>query len=273
MPEKDRRSLFEQWLPPEASLQAVKRPPTEQFFLTNEERILLTENAPIEIGVMNAWPPIDYVNDQGKPIGIGANFIEAINLRLDGALKIIPGSWDFIYAEYHPFTVSSHPSCCNLRVTVKALGDYTSKLQSSLHEGVSSSIQGPYGMFNFKNGKYKKQLWIAGGIGITPFLSFITEVDENYHVTLIWTVKTLGEASYQDELNSAIKHKPNVRILIHDTETKNHFSIENHYNSVNLADTTAFICGPEGMRYGFIEQLLKKRVSINDIHFEEFSFR
>ncbi len=46
---------------------------------------------------MNSWPPMDYVDDWGKPQGIGVRFIQALNKRLGDRLVIIPGLWKDVF--------------------------------------------------------------------------------------------------------------------------------------------------------------------------------
>ena len=175
--------------------------------------------------------------------------------------------------EAHPFTISSYPADENLRFTVKALGDYTADLQTSLEEGTKAKVQGVFGQFNFKTAKYKKQLWLAGGIGITPFLSFVKDAGSDYDATLVWSVKSEKEANYKEEIESVVSDKSNIKFILNDTDTKGYFTIDRLYQSINLKDHSIFICGPEVMRESYIKQLLQKGVSIRDIHFEEFSFR
>lgn len=67
------------------------------FKLTDEEQKWLEDHPQIEIGVMNSWPPMEYVDEAGKPQGIGVEFIHAINKRIGGRLKIKPGSWNDIF--------------------------------------------------------------------------------------------------------------------------------------------------------------------------------
>ena len=175
--------------------------------------------------------------------------------------------------EQHPYTISSHPSDENLRITVKALGDYTADLQTSLEKGVEAKVQGPFGQFDFKNAKYKKQLWLAGGIGITPYLSFIREVGDDYDVKMVWSVNKLKDANYKNEIEAVTNNKPNLDFIMNDSETQGHFTIDKLYQSIDLKDHSVFICGPEVMRESYIKQLMQKGVSIRDIHYEEFSFR
>lgn len=175
--------------------------------------------------------------------------------------------------EAHPFTISSHPSNNKLRLTIKSLGDYTSGIQNAVKTGMSAKIQGTFGLFNYKIAKHKEQLWLAGGIGITPFLSFIKEVDSNVKVHLVWSVTSVEHANYKDEIEQIVMKKTNVNFVLWDSATKGYFQIEKMFNIKSLKNHSVYICGPEVMRESYIKQLLEKGVSIKDIHYEEFSFR
>ncbi len=175
--------------------------------------------------------------------------------------------------EQHPFTISNHPAEDNLRITVKALGDYTSAIQTSLKKGTQTKVLGPFGRFNYKYGRYKKQLWLAGGIGITPFLSFIRDIDQEYSVNLVWSINNSRDANYHDEIINLTTNKTNVKYRLNDSEKTGHFTIDRMYRSIDLTNYSVFICGPEVMRESFIKQLLQKGVSIRDIHYEDFGFR
>ncbi len=197
----------------------------------------------------------------------------------NGKLAFKPGQFVYVSfsginkGEAHPFTISNHPSEENIRLTIKASGDYTSDLQTSLQEGVESKVEGPFGLFDFATAKYKKQLWLAGGIGITPYLSFLKEADESYNIDLAWSVKTLDDAPYKEEIEQIITEKKNINFNLNNSDQKGFFAIEQFYSSEELKECSIFICGPEVMRESYIEQLLRKGVSIRDIHYEEFSFR
>jgi NAD(P)H-flavin reductase len=57
-----------------------------------------------------------------------------------------------------------------LRFAVKALGDDTSQLHEIVKPGMPAVIGGPFGRFSYHKGT-SRQVWIVGGIGVTPFLS------------------------------------------------------------------------------------------------------
>lgn len=59
--------------------------------LTETERQWLTGRAKIRIGVMDAWPPMNFLDDNGIPSGIGADYVREMNRLLDGRLEMVPG--------------------------------------------------------------------------------------------------------------------------------------------------------------------------------------
>ncbi len=65
--------------------------------LTPDEQAWLEAHPNIHVGIMNAWPPMDFVDDNGIPRGIGVDYIDALNKRLGGRLIIVPGPWKEIY--------------------------------------------------------------------------------------------------------------------------------------------------------------------------------
>jgi len=87
-----------------------------------------------------------------------------------------PGQFAFITTDEeehaHPFTIAStwNPAEPQLTFIVKELGDYTRRLPQTLQIGQPVKIEGPYGCFTF-NDDCPRQIWIGGGIGITPFIA------------------------------------------------------------------------------------------------------
>jgi predicted ferric reductase len=71
----------------------------------------------------------------------------------------------------HPFTISSGwANTGRLAFSIKGLGDYTRRLPDTITLGQSVTVEGPYGRFDFTPAD-GAQLWIAGGVGITPFIA------------------------------------------------------------------------------------------------------
>ncbi|MCG8307219.1 MAG: FAD-binding oxidoreductase [Cytophagales bacterium] len=196
----------------------------------------------------------------------------------NGRMRFKPGQFAFLKftsienKEIHPFTISSHPSSEALRFSIKASGDYTQEIQEQVMTGTKVKLEGPFGMFDFTSAKYKDQLWLAGGIGITPFLSFLREVDNSYNIKLAWSVKKMDEAPYHEEISRISLQKENMLYLLQETE-KDGFLDPVKFAGNWGKDISVFICGPLALRTSFIKQLRPKGISLKNIHFEEFSFR
>lgn len=70
---------------------------TNSFQLSKKEQQWLSEHPKIQIGTMDAWPPMDYVDSGGMPRGIGSQYIKALNRRLGNIIEIVPAPWADIY--------------------------------------------------------------------------------------------------------------------------------------------------------------------------------
>ncbi len=69
----------------------------QTFELTETESQWLAQKEQIRIGAMKAWPPFNFVDQYGKSTGIGADYITALNKRLNGKLVIESGNWNELF--------------------------------------------------------------------------------------------------------------------------------------------------------------------------------
>ncbi|TXT28501.1 MAG: oxidoreductase FAD-binding region [Rhodocyclaceae bacterium] len=84
----------------------------------------------------------------------------------------------------HPFTIASawNAQEGTLTLAIKALGDFTAQLPELIEAGQTITLEGPYGAFDFSakipvdRGNAGHQVWVAGGIGITPFLARLEQL-------------------------------------------------------------------------------------------------
>lgn len=178
--------------------------------------------------------------------------------------------------ESHPFTVSSAPHEDVLRITVKASGDFTRALYSDIQPGLEALVEGAYGMFDYKTGGHK-QIWIAGGIGLTPFLSFIREMagDLDRDVEFYYTVRHRDEALFLDEIEAAARRNPRLKTRIRFSVADGSLGIGEIVRNASgpLTDYHVYICGPYPMIQSFEKKFLESGVPAKNIHFEEFNFR
>lgn len=183
---------------------------------------------------------------------------------------------DRILSESHPFTISSAPHEDVLRVTIKASGDYTRYLFSRLKPDMDAVIEGAYGMFNYKTGG-QKQIWLAGGIGLTPFLSFIRDMDDKlaHTVDFYYTVRHPEEALFLDEIQAAAQKNPRLKPHIRFSATEGSLTMDHilKHISGDVRDRHVYMCGPLPMIQAFEKKFLELGLPPDQIHYEEFNFR
>lgn len=87
-----------------------------------------------------------------------------------------PGQFAFALSDAsegaHPYTIASgwHEKDPKITFITKELGDHTRRLREKLRVGQKVRVEGPYGCFTFDD-DHPRQIWIGGGIGITPFIA------------------------------------------------------------------------------------------------------
>ncbi|MEI8364529.1 MAG: ferric reductase-like transmembrane domain-containing protein [archaeon] len=179
---------------------------------------------------------------------------------------------DKTFYEAHPFSFSRAHSEIELRISIKNLGDFTSKVHE-IKRGTPIIIEGPLGTFHKDRIKHKNVVLIAGGIGITPIRSLIEELtlDPSREITLIYSVKDDKDIVFREELNS-LKEK-NHNHYYHSSNKFGHLNEDKLRNVIlNPTTTDFFVCGPPGMTNHIIKLLKRMGVSKKRIHHEKFSF-
>lgn len=189
-------------------------------------------------------------------------------------LKFKSDNGNEVADESHPFSIASSPEEGNLRFYIKALGDYTRTLDK-LKPGALAEIEGAFGRFSYKRYADKPQIWIAGGIGVTPFLSMarsITahspEIDMFYSV--VKRTEIVDEAALKDFLpQNYPKFKYHAYVYDEQQAFLTASYIKNQVGEVKNREI--FICGPPTMMKTLRKQFRQLGVPNHRIHTEEFS--
>src|SRR5690606_38125149 len=123
----------------------------------------------------------------------------------------------------HPFTIASADQGDARRITfqIKGLGDYTKTLVRRLGPGHAVRVEGPYGRFlhsRQRNGA--QQAWVAGGIGITPFLAWLEDIRQNPadapQAQLHYCVRDAQKDPFVGRLRALCAEIPSVVLHVHD---------------------------------------------------------
>lgn len=176
---------------------------------------------------------------------------------------------DAVDTESHPFSISSGSDESNLRISAKASGDYTNEL-AKLKVGDGVQVEGPYGHFSFTKTRSNKQVWVAGGIGITPFLSMVHSMPPDYQITLYYCVRSISQAIFLQELNEIAKVKPRLKVVtICDDENQRITAKEMISNSAQ----DYLLCAPPSMMHDLEKQLVNLGISKDNIYYEDFALK
>lgn len=175
-------------------------------------------------------------------------------------------------SESHPFSISSSDNDNNLKITVKDLGDFTSKL-GSLDVGGKVLVDGPYGGFSYRSAKNKNQIWIAGGVGITPFFSMAQSLGDDYGVDLYYSVRDDKEEVYFKELREIASRRNNFKFNPWVSSLQGYINARFISGLSNgFENKEIFLCGPASFMESLKNQLVSLGVDIKRIHYENFSF-
>ena len=177
--------------------------------------------------------------------------------------------------EYHPFSIASGTGEKNIRIVIKNLGDFTKKL-GSIKKGDQVMVEGPYGRFNYKE-PIADQVWIAAGIGITPFIGLAEDfanTKQKNKVELYYTVRIPEEFVNLEEFKSiAIKNK-NFALFPRASDTEGRLELKDiEKQSGNLKEKEFFLCGPQAFKDSIISGLLSRGVNKKNIFSEDFHFK
>lgn len=202
----------------------------------------------------------------------------------------MPGQFQFLAfasgkGEEHPFTISSSPTQQGYHTaTIKGSGDFT-RTVGQVKAGAGVSVQAPFGHFSHAFHPEERDLvFIAGGIGITPFMSmlrYMHDGKEDYRVLLLYANNTEEDIVFRQELDrmasSALPELRVVHVLGRAGETWRgergviDRSLIERYVPGELRNKTFYLCGPPPMMAALIALLSDLGVSMRSIRSERFA--
>ena len=175
--------------------------------------------------------------------------------------------------EEHPYTVSSSPREPVLRVAIKDVGDATHALQT-VAAGGKALVEGPYGDFFPVKKRTDGELWIAGGIGLAPFLSRARALspEDTVDVHLIYCVQDETRAHFLSELEAIAAKIPGFRLWKHFFYREGPLS--GAFMSACCPDFPSreiYVCGPPPLITAARREL-RHKVSGARFHSEDFTW-
>lgn len=182
----------------------------------------------------------------------------------------------FIFQE-HPFSLSDIVNDKEMRLTVRNVGDYTSKIPR-LKPGTRVLTSGPFGRFTSEVAVTDKRLFIAGGVGITPVRAMIAEAVENKTPSiLLYANRSPKDVVFAKELVALAGPYLKIKPVFSDAPAG--YKGETGYVNGEMikrlvpdfAERDIYICGPQPMMDGVVADLLTTSLPTEQLHFERFA--
>lgn len=197
-------------------------------------------------------------------------------------LRLRPGQFAFLSArkaglrEPHPFTVSGMGTDGSVEFSIRPSGDFTRRLRERLSEGDTLMLEGGYGTFRPQD-HASDQLWVAGGIGITPFLAAAEALPDDWsgQILLVHSVRNAEDAVGANRLRAVAARLDGFTYHLHDSATSGRLTGARIIALLpfQLRKAEMWFCGPAALRTALEKQFRAEDQTPRRIHFERFEFR
>lgn len=173
------------------------------------------------------------------------------------------------------FSIASSPADPDLVFATRMRDTAFKRQLGTMPEGTEIQIDGPYGSFTLHAKKERPAVFIAGGIGITPFMSILkTAGDEkpNRKFYLFYSNRTKDDAAFFNGLSRLTEEIPDFTFVPVMSETEGYIDEGKIRKYVEHIDGPVYyLAGPPAMTSAMRKMLADMGISENDIRFEEFA--
>ena len=213
-----------------------------------------------------------------KPAGFSFKAGQAIDVVL-----LDPPSADTQSAR-HTFSIVSAPFENELVVATRMRDSAFKRTLGSLPVGSHIAIEGPFGSLTLHNDRARPAVFIAGGIGITPFISMLRQAAKDrlqQRLVLLYSNRRPEDAAFLAELQRIEQQNKNFRLAATMTLMSGSSQPWNGQTglidaallksvAVDLSAPIYYVAGPPGLVEGMRQTLNGAGVDDDDIRSEEF---
>ncbi len=182
-----------------------------------------------------------------------------------------------------PYSIESAPHEKYLKITLKnaKTGGVSQTLCEKAKEDQIFDIKGPFGVFCLDD-KHKKHVFIAGGTGITPFMSMMKDAEHkklDLRLTALFSFRTPKHIILKKEINR-LKKNPSIKFLLTMTRIdendkwageRGRWDIEKlrkYKKDIDFKTSLFYICGPNTMAENITSYLKELGVDKSRIRIE-----
>jgi predicted ferric reductase len=183
--------------------------------------------------------------------------------------------WRFLargmWWQAHPFSLSALPQPPYLRLTVKAVGDFSASL-ANLRPGTRVAVEGPYGTFTRDAQRRQRVLLIAAGIGVTALRALLEDLPAGSRPIVLLRASRPEDLVLGREVRDLVRHKHGRLHEFVGRREEASITGEALLGLVpELHRRDVYVCGPEGFVADTVDLLRYLRVPEEAIHHEAFA--
>ncbi|GAC1521880.1 MAG: ferric reductase-like transmembrane domain-containing protein [Chloroflexota bacterium] len=174
----------------------------------------------------------------------------------------------------HPFSLSAAPDGQSLRITIKSLGDFTSRM-GEIRPGTRVLGVGPFGLFTDAVRRRQRVALIAGGVGITPIRALLEDMAGD--IVLIYRVASHHDVVFREEIEQLAGDRGITLHVVTGNHTEpgaDRLMSPEHLRELvpDIANRELYVCGPPAMAGMVGLNARRAGVPQKYIHTEAFAF-
>lgn len=183
------------------------------------------------------------------------------------------------------FSLASAPSEADLMIATRMRGSAFKRVLKESAPGLAVKIDGPTGSLTLHKNAGKPAVFLAGGIGITPFRSMAREAAAErlaHEIYLFYSNRRPEDSAYLDELQRLTRENPHFHLIATMTEMQKSQAkwsgetgfldaekLRKHLKTLN--GPIYYIAGPPAMVAAMRKMLVEAGGDEDDIRTEDFA--
>lgn len=183
------------------------------------------------------------------------------------------------------FSLTSAPEDADLEITTRMRDTAFKRVLGKMEPGADITVDGPFGSFLLHENVSRPAVFLAGGIGITPFHSIIKDATARalpHKIILFYSNRRPEDTAFLEELLDTEKKNPNFKLVATMTDMEKSaqaWTGERGYITADLIKKYVpegelpvyYLAGPPVMVVAMRDMLKAAGVSGDDIRFEDFA--
>lgn len=182
------------------------------------------------------------------------------------------------------FSLVSAPHESQLKIATRMRDTAFKRILGGYAEGHELAWDGPYGSFTLHKNAKTPAVFLAGGIGITPFMSLIKSATQQklpHKIFLFYSNRRPEDTAFLHELDQLARENPNLTLVLTMTEMEKSSQewngergfINRDMLSKYIGDLTEpiyYLAGPPQMVSALKQMAIDAGADEDKVHFEEF---